>query len=714
MPPVTRRGFLKIGAAAGSLGAIPYRGRGQAAGSYLESRPDMLVQYLSSRLNVLAAQWDGERARIRTAGDLERRSRFVREKVLDMLGGLPERGPLDPVVVRTRQRSGYRVENVLYRSRPNFPVTGNLYIPEGTGPFPAVLSPCGHYPLARMYRDYQAAYVNLARAGFVVLAYDPIGQGERRQYWDPATGVSEIPDSLYEHEIPGHLLLLLGENLAQYFIWDGIRGIDYLLTRPEVDAERIGCAGHSGGSTLTLFIALVDDRVKCAVMNENSPGNWWPVNIPIRERLPARDAEQNICPAALYGIDRLDMAAAIAPRPLLNTTEQYGAVFRDMAGRIRARYRLLAADEKFAIAEAGDPHAWTMKLRLATTDWFSRWFHGRSGPTQEPEFEPEKPETLYATASGSVLRAHQGDTIFSLLSKKQSSLPLRLTPAGAAEIAEVLHFRHGNGPLGVRQLFTTRRKGYRVEKLEFVSEPGIYIPTWVFVPERRTSRGATIFADEAGLESEAMEFGLYEMLARKGRLTIALDVRGIGQTRPRHPQESTGAGPFERVAGVETALSYMAWQLGESLFGMRVQDLVRGVDYVLGRRDVEPGDVRVCGRGAGALLAIYAAALDTRISAVIAERGLLSYRTLAQADRYTHGTGIFLRGVLQRFDLPHIAAAIAPRPLTLAGPVDAMERPVTEETARDAYQITTETYRALGKQEFFRIASTADMAWYAG
>ena len=127
-------------------------------------------------------------------------------------------------MVRTHQREGYRVENVMFQSRPNFWVTGNLYVPEGTGPFPALISPCGHYPLARMQPDYQFVYLNLVHSGFVVLAYDPIGQGERRQYWNPQTDASDVPDPVYEHSMPGQVLLLMGENLTGYRVWDGMRG----------------------------------------------------------------------------------------------------------------------------------------------------------------------------------------------------------------------------------------------------------------------------------------------------------------------------------------------------------------------------------------------------------------------------------------------------------------------------------------------------------
>jgi hypothetical protein len=114
--------------------------------------------------------------------------------------------------------------------------------------------------------------------------------------------------------------------------------------------------------------------------------------------------------------------------------------------------------------------------------------------------------------------------------------------------------------------------------------------------------------------------------------------------------------------------------MDQSLLGMRVADVIRGVDYALSRPDVAKDGVRVVGQGAGALWALYAAALDVRISSVVAERGLVSYKGLAQTDRYAHSAGIFARDVLLHFDLPAVAAAIAPRPVTLVAPVDAMKR----------------------------------------
>jgi cephalosporin-C deacetylase-like acetyl esterase len=696
---VGRRQFLQGGALASLSPACLFGGP-----SHSGEMPDMLLAYLTSRLNALASRWDQERAKIRTAPDVEARNRFVREKFREMVHGFPERNPLSPVVVATQQRNGYRIENVMFQSRPNFWVTGNFYVPStGAGTFPGVISPCGHYPLSRMEPAYQAVYINLVKAGFVVLAYDPIGQGERRQYWNPQTNQTEIATaSTYEHSMPGQILLLMGEDLTHYRIWDGMRAIDYLETRPEVDKSRIACAGHSGGGTLTLFISALDERVKCAVVNEGGTGHRWPIEIRPGSRVGPSDVEQNLFPAAIHGADLCDLHVAIAPRPLLALIEDYNPRFNRAAEHIRARYLQLGVPEKFATGEATDPHAWTPKLRIATTDWLSRWLYGSPGPEREPDFETESPQSLYCTPNGSLRYSQHGDSIFTLMLKKQAQLPPKSAQVSASQIKELLHYRKHDGPLDPRLRVTTPRKGYSIEKLEFLSEPGIYIPTWVFVPEtRRESYPAILFFNEAGKQADGMEFGLYERLVRHGNLVVAVDVRGIGETRP--PHDNVRAGEFSHLFDVETAMSYMAWFMDESLFGMRVQDAVRTVDYLLSRSDVNKADWKVVGKGAGALWVLYAAALDSRIQDATCERGLISYSTLARTDRYVHGGSVFVRDVLKHFDLPQVAASIAGRRLTLISPVDAMKQRVPENMARSTYQLAFDAYRASGAEGRFSI-----------
>jgi cephalosporin-C deacetylase-like acetyl esterase len=731
MLTLDRRGFLMTtGALAAGLNAPSAQSPIQGSSSYAQELPDMMFSYLAKKLNSLSARWDEKRALLRSAEDVEARNRFVRSKFIEMIGGLPERTPLHAATVAIHEREGYCIESVLFQSQPNFWVTGNLYIPTSHGgPFPGVISPCGHYPLARMQPTYQVVYLNLVRNGFVVLAYDPIGQGERRPYWNPLTNTAEMgEDPDLEHAMAGQLFLLVGETITQYFIWDGMRAIDYLETRPEVDKQKIGCAGHSGGGTETLFISALDERVKCAVVCEGGTDHAWPVRIQPGTPVEPQNTEDNLCPAAVFGIDFCDLHVAIAPRPLLALIENYSPEFNLTAQHILDRYRQLGVPERFATGEATDPHAWTYKLRLLTTDWLCRWFYNRPGPTSEPEFATESPSTLYCTPNGSLRYSQVGETIFSLLWKKQAKLPPeRKPPRNATELVEyqretqskivkLLHYRETTNPLGVHHLVTTPRKGYHVEKLEFLSEPGIYIPSWVFVPDGANKALPTIlYVDEAGKQEEGMEFGggeadglepgLLQKLVRKGNLVVSVDVRGIGDTVPPHtPLIHTSApAEFRQLFDVETTMTYMAWTMDESVFGMRVQDVVRSVDYTLSRPDVDKQTLRVVGKGMGALWALYAAVLDSRIRSVVCEGSLLSYRMLTGADRYLYGANVFVPHILTEMDLPQVAAAVADRHLVLLSPVDHMKELVEVERARSAYQWTRETYVNVGATDHFRI-----------
>lgn len=689
--------------------------------------PDMLAAYMASRLNRLASDWDEKRAQIRTAAALEDRNRLVRRQVIGMVGGFPARNPLGARIVRTIERPGYRVENVMFQSRPDFWVTANLYIPSGSGRKPAIISPCGHYPLARMLPQYQLAYQHLVKNGFIVLAFDPIGQGERRQYWNPETGVTEVGSATTEHSMCGQLLLLFGDTLTGYRIWDAMRAIDYLETRPEVDTARIGCTGHSGGGTLTLFTSAVDERIRCAVIHEGGTRSRWPVKLSPFSPLGPSDVEQNLFPAALHGIDNPDLHIAIAPRPLMATIEHFSPEFHAAAGRVKDRYQLLGVADRFSAIEAGDPHAWTHKLRLATADWFSRWFYQRPASASDTELTPENPDDLRCTPNGSIRYSKQGETVWTTIWSK-SAQP---TPSAAdlrSEVRRLLKLRRHTDALAPRHVETVPREGYSIEKLAFLSEPSIYIPTWVFQPkQRKPDTPSILYFNESGKDGDGMEFegaeatglqyGVLATLAKRGYQVIAADVRGVGETRTPHRPNSSGS-PFQHLFDSETALAYMAWFMDASLLGMRVEDVLRTVDYALSRRTgtVQQDRVWIIGKDMAAVLALYAAALDPRIEAAVCHRGLLSYRALTGAgDRYLHGANVLVPRVLSHFDLPQVASVVAGNRLSLLAPVDSMKRPSTLPAAQASYaaalssgklRIVTEPGRDLAAQ-YIRLLSAS-------
>src|SRR5690242_6235444 len=191
-------------------------------------------------------------AAVRTVADAERRKELVRRKILDALGGLPDySGPLNARVTGRIEADGYVIEKVIYESLPGLYVTANLYRPSRPGRYPAVLLQAGHTQECKAEPQRLAA--NLALKGFVALAFDPLGQGEREQTWDPQLKGPAAGWSVPEHVQSGAQAALVGEGLARYFIWDAKPSIDYLVSRPEVDSSRLGAAGCSGGGALTTF-----------------------------------------------------------------------------------------------------------------------------------------------------------------------------------------------------------------------------------------------------------------------------------------------------------------------------------------------------------------------------------------------------------------------------------------------------------------------------
>ena len=248
---------------------------------------------------------------VQSVDQAEARKGWVRAKILELIGGLPDySGPLNPRVTGNIQGEGYTIEKVIFESLPGFYVTANLYVPQrGRPPYPGILFPLGHETGAKAHSAWQQMLGSLAKKGYVALAWDPIGQGERAQLYDPDWGESKVFRSTTEHTIVGIQCLLVGDSLARYTIWDAMRALDYLLSRPEVDASRIGCTGNSGGGTHTAYLAALDDRIKVA-----APSCYLTSWSRLLESIGPQDAEQNLIPWLGDGLDHADVGEQVPMR----------------------------------------------------------------------------------------------------------------------------------------------------------------------------------------------------------------------------------------------------------------------------------------------------------------------------------------------------------------------------------------------------------------
>ena len=260
---------------------------------------------------------------VNTAADLTTLQESLHETFLRLLGGLPQSKGVPPATIIDRiVADDYVIEKLVFESSPGQFVTALLYKPMTiTGRLPGIISPCGHSPVGKAAASYQTLHINLVKRGFIVLTYDPIGQGERSQFWDAEKQESRFNLVCGEHAVLGNPLYLLGTSLARYRIFDGIRAIDYLASLPEVDAERIGCVGNSGGGTLTAYISALDPRVKAAAIG------CYITTLPRRmanriQADPDADPEQDVAGFVSEGIDHAGLLALRVPRPTLLASAQ--------------------------------------------------------------------------------------------------------------------------------------------------------------------------------------------------------------------------------------------------------------------------------------------------------------------------------------------------------------------------------------------------------
>jgi cephalosporin-C deacetylase-like acetyl esterase len=719
----TRRRFLETSGAlaAAGLGRSLGSPRQSSAGSRQTGAPGVELNVGGVALPDYSR--DLERYLVRLASDArERRKRVInaistRQEVLDrqktvvaelwkMLGGPLDRAPLNARVTGIVERPGYRIEKLTFESRPRLYVTANLYVPAGTGRRPAILGPLGHSVNGKAWPSYQKLFSNLARKGYVVLGYDPFGQGERIEYPGGRPGQSVLGGGTSEHEYAGRRLILLGANFGLFRAWDGIRGIDYLLTRAQVDPERIGCCGQSGGGTLTQFLAALDSRIRAAVVSMGNTENLAQENV--EPPGSADDAEQNIVPALARGLDRADLLYAFAPNPLLmgitlhdaghTYSPEYVSSSHDLFDEYAHTWGLLGAGDRVSFQATTVSHGYVYEMRRATYAWFNRWFDMKNADDDETSQAVESDATLFVTPTGFVTTSFGGETALSLTRQMADTIN---TPSSLG--ADVLRSRirnvlgideSGGAALAARVLATIRKPGYRAEQFEFTSDREIRTPGWLLTPDNAgPSTPTLLYVGERAAWSSVAEDAFAEQLCARGRCRVAvIDVRGRGDCAIAYPLRGRFYFP-DRIPD-EAYLTWFTLMLGRPLLGGQIYDTLRALDYLRSRPDAGSA-VSLVGDGPHGVIALYAAALDVRVRGVALRQTVTDYRSLAVAERYTQPFGIYAYGILREFDLPDVVRAAGPRPVLLLNPVTPRGEPAGNVALKLYESVPNATVRAL-------------------
>lgn len=560
------------------------------------------------------------------------------------LGEMPERTPLNARVTGIIKEKHFTIEKVLFESQPGFHVTCHVYRPSGAGPFPAILHPVGHSKNGKNYEAYQRANRLLVQNGFVVLCFDPIGQGERNQLIGP-DGKPFQPGSR-EHQELGVASILLGRSLGSYMVWDGVRAIDYLCSRPDVDPKRIGCTGNSGGGNLTSYLMAYDERIVAA-----APGCFITTHRRKNERPGPGDAEQNLFAQIRDGFDHPDFILARAPKPtlILSATKDFVPIEGAWEAFRQAKraYTLLGYPERIELIEANEKHGFSQRLREGALRFFAYWLQGRRIEVFEEEDVPTlSDEALQVTPKGQVLSLPDARSMFDLFTEYEAQLasqrpkltravvrdttgirPLAELPAPKVDVIAKTESHESPNKSG-------NEDHHSPQRLLFYPEPGIVLPALYW---SEGNAEPILIAPAKGMNSAVKEAKQFNS---KGHPVLIIEVRDTGETTTRN----------WRFFGADY---YIAHMLGRCWLGMRTEDMLACSRWL--KEQHQAKSVRLTADGELGPAAQHAAALEPGlISTVHTKNGLSSWcelMTSPVAHKHLHNA---VQNVLQYYDLPDL------------------------------------------------------------
>jgi len=680
----------------------------------------MLLGLLTKEAVALYDKRSREVAGIKTESEWKNRQSLIRNKLTELIGPFPEKTPLNPRVTGIIKKDGYRIEKIIFESFPGFYVTGCLYVPEKIkGKVPAILNVIGHNQESYRNELYQVVNYNLVKKGMMVFAIDPPGQGEHVQNYDPKVKFSSVGYSVVEHNYFGNYAFLSGYSCANYFIWDGIRAIDYLVSRKDVDPERIGVTGWSGGGTVTSYIGALDERVKVSI-----PCSWATANKRLLETKAAPDAEANIYHSALNGISFEDLIEVRSPKPTMLvfvSRDEYLCLQGAREARDEAvnAFEALGKRENLLFVEDDSKHWLTPKIRLAIYSFFMKHFNIKGDPTEiEAEILPR--EELNVTPTGQIASYLGGEMIFDVNRKLTEKLLANLEKSRVDTVnhlvqtkLKAMQLSGYEDPSDAKNEFVIngkyQREGYTLGKYAIEVGDEYAIPVLLFIPDdKKEKHPAIIYLNPKGKSADASPGGEIEKLVKEGYIVAAVDPLGIGEVKNTAAREHTD--------------SYTAVLIGKSIPGIRAADIIRVADVLSKHEMVDSKKIGAVGIDEMCIPLIHAAAFNNLISSLVLVGSPVSYSTIAMNRDYRigftsrEGGGYWhpyevdftwgVAGALTAYDLPDLIACIAPRKIALAGLKNQMMEPASQELTVRELEFPVSVYSSKKSSEKIKIVTS--------
>ena len=633
----------------------------------MHSRRSVLGNYLQEsvirRIRELNAARSARIDALKSRADAEAYVKEVRQKIADIFDIRSDRSVPAAEVVKVVEADGFRIENIIYFSRENFPVTANLYLPATPGKHPGVVFVCGHSVDGKLSIAYRNGAANLAKKGFVVLLLDPIAQGERWQFMGVPNASAVHGKCTLEHNMLGKQLRLLGDYFGSWRALDALRGLDYLLSRSEVDPSRVGITGNSGGGTITTFVQALDERFTMA-----APGCYitsWQRNF--ENELPT-DVEQ-IPPGILAaGCEMGDFLLAYAPRPILIMGQKND--FFDPRGlketyeQVKKVYALLGAEENIQYFIGPTNHGYSIENREAMYEFFLK--HAGVDADAKENFDGSvlAEKDLLCTSTGQVMTGRpEFSQVHDLILKSARELAASRVqldpPALKSRLRELLNIPETISEPYVRVLrrcITPSLPPSRHLFCRFAieSEDGMLVPlklnsgeVFFHFPELEK---LTIYIPHLDSANEVVKIDRDD-----DDIYAGLDVSGLGETLSLGTDQSDDARKFTALYNQDYHYDSVELMFGSSMIARRVKDILSAIEFVKARGVKR---IELAGRGQGSLPALFAALLSDDVAAVKLWDTPESYQSMVEKRLTLWPQSCMVPGILKYMDLPDIHNAV--------------------------------------------------------
>ncbi len=629
----------------------------------------MMLDYTVGKIRELNAARDLKLAALKTKADAENYVLDVRTKIAAIFN-IPQNRPIPEsrccgVVVK----ADFKVEKIIYYSRENFPVTSNLYLPLTPGKHPAVIFVCGHSGEGKAAAAYQLAASNLARKGYAVLVIDPIGQGERWQFIG-VEGAERISGSCTkEHAILGKQLRLCGDFFGSWRAYDAICGLDYLLSRPEVDAARVGITGNSGGGTMTTVVQALDSRFTMA-----APSCYvtsWQRNF---ENEVIVDSEQMFPGILAAGCEMGDLILAYAPRPVILLGQKQDFFdergLRETYERAKKVYELLGAGENLQFFIGPTYHGYSIENREAMYEFFNRHAGVDADGKESPDKVVLTAEETYCVESGQVMTSlPECFTARDIILKQAEKLKLERAALSPAELKDKLKavlqipdcFAEPYVRM-LRTLYIPQEQGYLIHsRFGIETEHGIMTTLKFICGTAYSSFPAleelTIYLPHLDAGTEMVEKTLPE------GMVAGYDCRNVGESRAITCYAVEEYNHFQTEHGQDYHYDGIGDMYNRSTVAQRVFDLLSAIAYV---KNCGVKKIKLAGRGLGCVPAVIGALLCDDVKALTLYDAPESWQSMLEKPATYWPQSCMIPGVLAYADLPEIYAAVkAEKPLTI-------------------------------------------------